>query len=89
MDLNLADLLQERGHEPHSHLPAARHLRAGLDMAVSVVKDGVRYDTPGRGEPLVFQARSEVSLWGRVLAKARVVRRSQKEGRHAPALSNR
>jgi len=70
LDLVLADVLTERGYVVHQHLPAVRHLR--LDMAVTVIKDGVRYETPGRGEPpLVFQSRSEVSLLGRVLARLR------------------
>ena len=83
LDLNLADLLMKRGYEPHSHLPACRHLR--LDSAVSVISGGVRYDTPGRGEPLVFQRATEVGLLGKVVAKVRVMRRSWKEGRHALA----
>ncbi len=38
LDLELADLLEQRGYEPHSHLPAARHLR--LDSPVTIVKGG-------------------------------------------------
>jgi len=78
LDLELADLLEQRGYEPHSHLPAARHLR--LDSPVTIVKGGVTYRTPGSGgEPLVFKPASEVSLVGRVLAKVRVMRRSRRE----------